>query len=119
MKQDPRVTKVGRFIRKTSIDELPQFFNVLVGDMSLIGPRPPLMREVVQYKDLDKARLLVKPGIAGLWQATLRNNADFDTMVKLDIQYIKNLSVKNDLKIAIKTVWVMIHPNGAYYILED
>lgn len=114
MKQDPRVTKVGRFIRKTSIDELPQFFNVLVGDMSLIGPRPPLMREVVQYKDIDKARLLVKPGITGLWQATLRNDADFDTMVKLDIQYIKNLSIKNDLKIAIKTVWVMIHPNGAY-----
>ena len=71
MKNDPRVTRVGKFIRKTSIDELPQFFNVLIGDMSLVGPRPPLMREVVQYSDKDKARLLVKPGITGLWQVTV------------------------------------------------
>lgn len=104
MKNDPRVTRVGKFIRKTSIDELPQFFNVLIGDMSLVGPRPPLMREVVQYSDKDKARLLVKPGITGLWQVTVRNNADFDVMVKLD----------NDIKILFKTVAVMVRPNGAY-----
>lgn len=114
MKNDPRVTKVGKFIRKTSIDELPQFFNVLIGDMSLVGPRPPLMREVVQYSAKDKARLLVKPGITGLWQVTVRNNADFDVMVKLDIKYIKHLSIKEDLKIIFKTVAAMVRPNGAY-----
>ena len=114
MKNDPRVTRVGKFIRKTSIDELPQFFNVLIGDMSLVGPRPPLMREVVQYSEKDKARLLVKPGITGLWQVTVRNNADFDVMVKLDIKYIKQLSIKNDLKIIFKTVAAVVHPNGAY-----
>lgn len=114
MKNDPRVTRVGKFIRKTSIDELPQFFNVLIGDMSLVGPRPPLMREVVQYSEMDKARLLVKPGITGLWQVTVRNNADFDVMVKLDLKYIEQLCIKNDLKIIFKTVAVMVHPNGAY-----
>lgn len=114
MKNDPRVTRVGKFIRKTSIDELPQFFNVLIGDMSLVGPRPPLMREVVQYSEKDKARLLVKPGITGLWQVTVRNNSDFDMMVQLDLKYIKQLSIKNDLKIIFKTVAVMVHPNGAY-----
>lgn len=114
MKNDPRVTKVGKFIRKTSIDELPQFFNVLIGDMSLVGPRPPLMREVVQYSEKDKARLLVKPGITGLWQVTVRNNADFDVMVRLDIEYIKNISLKDDLKILLKTILAVIHPSGAF-----
>ncbi|MCJ0606663.1 sugar transferase [Enterococcus cecorum] len=114
MKNDPRVTRVGKFIRKTSIDELPQFFNVLIGDMSLVGPRPPLMREVVQYSDKDKARLLVKPGITGLWQATVRNDSNFDVMVKLDLEYIKNLKFKNDMKILFKTILVVFHPNGAY-----
>lgn len=114
MKNDPRVTKVGKFIRKTSIDELPQFFNVLIGDMSLVGPRPPLMREVVQYSAKDKARLLVKPGITGLWQVTVRNNADFDVMVRLDIEYIKNISLKDDLKILLKTILAVIHPSGAF-----
>lgn len=114
MKNDPRVTKVGKFIRKTSIDELPQFFNVLIGDMSLVGPRPPLMREVVQYSEMDKARLLVKPGITGLWQATVRNDSNFDVMVKLDLEYIKSLNFKNDMKILFKTILVVFHPNGAY-----
>ena len=114
MKIDPRVTRVGKFIRKTSIDELPQFFNVLIGDMSLVGPRPPLMREVVQYSEKDKARLLVKPGITGLWQVTVRNNADFDVMVRLDIEYINNISFKDDLKILLKTILAVIHPNGAF-----
>ena len=114
MKNDPRVTRVGKFIRKTSIDELPQFFNVLIGDMSLVGPRPPLMREVVQYSEKDKARLLVKPGITGLWQATVRNDSDFDVMVHLDVQYIKELSFKMDMKIIFKTILVVFYPNGAY-----
>lgn len=114
MKNDPRVTRVGKFIRKTSIDELPQFFNVLIGDMSLVGPRPPLMREVVQYSAKDKARLLVKPGITGLWQATVRNDSDFDVMVQLDIKYIRELSFKKDMKILFKTISVVFHPNGAY-----
>lgn len=114
MKNDPRVTRVGKFIRKTSIDELPQFFNVLIGDMSLVGPRPPLMREVVQYSEMDKARLLVKPGITGLWQVTVRNNADFDVMVRLDIEYIKNICLKDDIKILLKTILAVIHPNGAF-----
>lgn len=114
MKNDPRVTRVGKFIRKTSIDELPQFFNVLIGDMSLVGPRPPLMREVVQYSEKDKARLLVKPGITGLWQATVRNDSDFDVMVQLDIRYIRELSFKKDMKILFKTISVVFHPNGAY-----
>lgn len=114
MKNDPRVTRVGKFIRKTSIDELPQFFNVLIGDMSLVGPRPPLMREVVQYSAKDKARLLVKPGITGLWQATVRNDSDFNVMVRLDIQYIRKLSFKMDMKILFKTISVIFHPNGAY-----
>ena len=114
MKNDPRVTKVGKFIRKTSIDELPQFFNVLVGNMSLVGPRPPLMREVVQYSAKDKARLLVKPGITGLWQATVRNDSDFDVMVRLDVRYIRELSFKMDMKILFKTISVVFHPNGAY-----
>ena len=113
-KNDPRVTRVGKFIRKTSIDELPQFFNVLIGDMSLVGPRPPLMREVVQYSEMDKARLLVKPGITGLWQVTVRNNADFDVMVRLDIEYIKNICLKDDIKILLKTILAVIHPNGAF-----
>lgn len=114
MKNDPRVTRVGKFIRKTSIDELPQFFNVLIGDMSLVGPRPPLMREVVQYSEKDKARLLVKPGITGLWQVTVRNNADFDVMVKLDITYIESINFVRDMKILLKTIVIMFHPNGAY-----
>lgn len=114
MKNDPRVTRVGKFIRKTSIDELPQFFNVLIGDMSLVGPRPPLMREVVQYSEKDKARLLVKPGITGLWQATVRNDSDFDVMVRLDVQYISEISFKMDMKILFKTISVVFHPNGAY-----
>ncbi|MEQ3507577.1 sugar transferase [Enterococcus cecorum] len=114
MKNDPRVTRVGKFIRKTSIDELPQFFNVLIGDMSLVGPRPPLMREVVQYSEMDKARLLVKPGITGLWQATVRNDSDFDVMVQLDLKYIEKISLKTDFGIILKTISVVFHPNSAY-----
>lgn len=114
MKEDPRVTKIGKFIRKSSLDELPQLLNVLKGDMSLVGPRPPLEREVKEYTPHDKQRLLVKPGCSGLWQISGRNEVGFDEMVDFDIEYIKNRSMINDLKIIFKTVKLMIKPDGAY-----
>ncbi len=114
MKEDPRVTKIGKTIRKFSIDELPQLWNVIKGDMSLIGPRPPLEREVAEYTPYDKQRLLIKPGCTGLWQVSGRNDLDFDEMVELDMKYIQNLSLRTDLWILFKTVWVMIKPNSAY-----
>jgi exopolysaccharide biosynthesis polyprenyl glycosylphosphotransferase len=114
MKNDPRVTKVGRFIRKTSIDELPQLWNVLKGDMSLVGPRPPLPREVAQYTEYDKQRLLVTPGCTGLWQVSGRNDLGFNEMVELDLKYIRERSILYDLKIILKTIKIMIKPNSAY-----
>ena len=114
IKDDPRITKIGHTIRKYSLDELPQLWNVLIGDMSLVGPRPPLPSEVEEYTDYDKQRLLVMPGCTGLWQVTKRNEADFDEMVWLDIVYINHSGLWEDLKLIIKTVLVMIHPNGAY-----
>lgn len=114
IKDDPRVTKIGKFVRKTSIDELPQLFNVLKGDMSLVGPRPPLEREVKEYSTYDKQRLVIKPGCTGIWQISGRNNVGFNEMVNMDIRYIRNLSILNDIKIILKTAWIMIKPNGAY-----
>ena len=114
MQDDPRVTKIGRFIRKYSIDELPQLLNVLQGSMSLVGPRPPLPREVEEYSDYDKQRLAVKPGCTGLWQATVRNSVGFDEMVKLDLTYISKRSVAFDVYILFKTVVIMFKPKGAY-----
>lgn len=114
MKDDPRITKIGKVIRKTSIDELPQLLNVLKGDMSLVGPRPPLLREVADYTEYDKQRLLIKPGCTGLWQISGRNEVGFDEMEELDLEYIKQLNLKNDVIIIIKTVGVMMKPNGAY-----
>lgn len=114
IKDDPRVTKVGHIIRKYSLDELPQLWNVLKGDMSLVGPRPPLPMEVADYTDYDKLRLIVTPGCTGLWQVTKRNDADFDKMVELDLEYINNSSLWFDFKILLKTVGVVIHPNSAY-----
>lgn len=114
MKSDPRITKVGLFIRKYSIDELPQLVNVLRGDMSLVGPRPPLTWEVKKYTVHDKQRLCVKPGCTGLWQATVRNSAGFEEMVKLDLIYIQKCSIHFDLWIMLKTVKIMFKPNGAY-----
>ncbi len=114
IKDDPRVTKIGHVIRKYSLDELPQLWNVLIGDMSLVGPRPPLPSEVEEYTDYDKQRLTVMPGCTGLWQVTRRSEADFDEMVWLDIVYINHSGAWEDLKLIIKTILVMIHPNGAY-----
>lgn len=114
MHDDPRVTKIGKFIRAHSLDELPQLWNVLKGNMSLIGPRPPLPDEVAEYDDWDKQRLLVKPGCSGLWQATSRNEADFKGMVLLDIEYINKSSLLFDLKLILMTIKVIIHPNGIY-----
>lgn len=91
MKDDPRITRVGKFIRKTSIDELPQLWNVIKGDMSLVGPRPPLNREVEKYTMYDKQRLLIKPGCTGLWQISGRNEVGFDEMVELDLAYIEGI----------------------------
>lgn len=114
IKDDPRITKIGHTIRKYSLDELPQLWNVLIGDMSLVGPRPPLPSEVEEYTDYDKQRLLVMPGCTGLWQVTKRNEADFDEMVWLDIVYINHSGMWEDLKLIIKTIGVVVHPNGAY-----
>ncbi|PEF36127.1 sugar transferase [Bacillus wiedmannii] len=114
MKDDPRVTKIGRFIRKTSIDELPQLLNVLKGDMSLVGPRPPLLREVKEYTSYDKQRLLVTPGCTGLWQVTERNSVGFSEMVELDLEYIRNRSVFYDVRIILKTMKVLLGANNAY-----
>ncbi|MFE5128525.1 sugar transferase, partial [Bacillus mobilis] len=107
MKDDPRVTQIGKFIRKTSIDELPQLLNVLKGEMSLVGPRPPLPREVKEYTSYDKQRLLVTPGCTGLWQVTERNSVGFKEMVELDLTYIKNRSLGLDIKLILKTVLVL------------
>jgi exopolysaccharide biosynthesis polyprenyl glycosylphosphotransferase len=114
MKNDPRVTKVGKFIRKTSLDELPQLFNVLAGDMSLVGPRPPLQREVDEYTAHDRHRLLVKPGCTGLWQVSGRNDLTFSEMVELDLYYIKKRCLLMDFMIMLRTVIVMITAKGAY-----
>lgn len=111
---DPRVTKVGFFIRRHSIDELPQLFNVLRGDMSLVGPRPPLPEEVEKYTDYDKKRLVVKPGCTGLWQISGRNSLDFNEMVDLDIKYIRNAGLFLDIEICFMTIWIMIIPNDAF-----
>ena len=114
MDDDPRITKVGKFIRKTSIDEFPQFFNVLKGDMSLVGTRPPTEDEFKQYKARYKKRLAMKPGITGLWQVSGRSSiTDFEDVVKLDVQYIENWSFGLDLKILIQTVLVVLKHDGA------
>lgn len=114
MHDDPRVTKIGHFLRKHSIDELPQLLNVLKGDMALVGPRPPLISEVKSYTDYDKLRLRVVPGCTGLWQVSGRNALDFEEMVQLDINYINHASIRLDFIICLKTIWIMIAPNNAY-----
>jgi lipopolysaccharide/colanic/teichoic acid biosynthesis glycosyltransferase len=111
---DPRVTPVGRVLRKTSLDELPQFINVLRGEMSLVGPRPPLPYELEQYKFWHRRRVLdVKPGITGLWQVTGRSRTTFDEMVRLDLQYARTASLWIDIKILLATPRAVISGRGA------
>lgn len=114
MKNDPRVTTVGKFLRRNSLDELPQLVNVLIGDMSLVGPRPPLPNEVLKYSSREKKRLRVKPGCSGLWQVSGRNELSFDEMIELDFKYITQRSFGLDLMIVLKTIVQMIRPRGAY-----
>ncbi|PRB10369.1 sugar transferase [Microbacterium sp. MYb72] len=114
MKDDPRVTRVGKILRKLSLDELPQFWNVLVGDMSVVGPRPPLPSEVTAYDGTVFRRLYIKPGITGLWQVSGRSDLSWDESVRLDLRYVENWSVMNDLQIMWRTAKVMVQPSGAY-----
>jgi exopolysaccharide biosynthesis polyprenyl glycosylphosphotransferase len=114
IKSDPRVTRIGRIIRKTSIDELPQFLNVLKGEMSLVGPRPPIPYEVEKYEPWHLRRILeVKPGITGLWQVDGRSKTSFDDMVRLDLRYVQGWSLWLDIKILLKTIRAVVRPNGA------
>ena len=113
MRDDPRVTRIGRFIRRHSIDEFPQFLNVFMGDMSVVGPRPPLPREVAQYDEWAMRRLAVKPGLTGPWQVGGRSDVDFDDMVRLDLGYIARRSVAMDLKIILQTIAVVFTGKGA------
>lgn len=114
MKEDPRVTKIGKFIRKTSLDELPQLINVLKGEMSLVGPRPPLVREVREYDSYDMQRLMIVPGCTGLWQVSGRSSLSFKDMVELDITYINKMSFLFDLIIIFKTFNVIMGDKDAY-----
>jgi lipopolysaccharide/colanic/teichoic acid biosynthesis glycosyltransferase len=111
---DPRVTRIGRFLRKTSLDELPQFWNVLTGDMSLVGPRPPLQYEVEQYRSWHWRRVLeAKPGVTGLWQVAGRSRTTFDEMVRLDLRYVRSRSLWTDLKILLATPRAVVTGRGA------
>jgi exopolysaccharide biosynthesis polyprenyl glycosylphosphotransferase len=114
MKEDPRVTKVGKFLRKTSLDEFPQFYNVLKGDMSLVGTRPPTENEFYQYENRHRRRLALKAGLTGLWQVSGRSNVDdFEDVVKMDLEYIDNWSLKMDIKILFRTIGVVLFGKGA------
>jgi len=112
IKNDPRVTRVGRFLRKTSLDELPQFFNVLKGEMSIVGPRPPIPSEVQQYQRWQRRRLSMKPGITCIWQVSGRNNIPFDEWMKLDMMYIDTWSLKLDLMLFLSTIKVVLTGDG-------
>jgi lipopolysaccharide/colanic/teichoic acid biosynthesis glycosyltransferase len=108
------VTRVGRFLRKHSLDELPQFWNALTGDMSVVGPRPPLPHEATTYDGVAVRRLYLKPGITGLWQISGRSDLTWEESVQLDLRYVENWSVMQDLMIIVKTARVVLHPTGAY-----
>ena len=114
MKNDPRVTRVGRFIRKYSVDELPQFWNVLCGDMSLVGPRPPVPREVALYSPEDRQRLLAVPGLTCFWQVGGRSSIDFAGQVRLDVAYIQSSSLWLDVKLLVQTVPAVLFGKGAF-----
>jgi lipopolysaccharide/colanic/teichoic acid biosynthesis glycosyltransferase len=112
--QDPIITKPGLFLRRWSIDEIPQLINVLKGEMSLVGPRPPLVEEVTKYEHSEKRRLLVKPGLTGLWQVSGRSELDWEDAVRLDLYYIENWSLTLDLLIIIRTFAAVLRGEGAY-----
>lgn len=114
IRDDPRVTPVGHVIRRLSIDELPQLFNVLVGNMSLVGPRPPLPEEFLDYTARERQRLLVKPGVTCIWQVSGRSDIDFPTWVEMDLDYIRTWSLWLDLKLLLKTVPAVLSGRGAY-----
>jgi lipopolysaccharide/colanic/teichoic acid biosynthesis glycosyltransferase len=114
IKDDPRITRTGKWLRKFSFDELPQFYNVLRGDMSLVGPRPPVPREVALYSLADRRRLAVKPGITCIWQISGRAEIDFPGQVRLDVLYIESSSVLQDIKILFKTIPAVLSGTGAY-----
>ena len=107
IKEDPRVTKIGKFIRRTSIDELPQLFNVLKGEMSLVGPRPSLQSEIVNFEEWMMKRLDVKPGLTCYWQVSGRNNIEFKEWMKLDVKYVEERSTLVDIKLIFKTFFVL------------
>ena len=113
IKEDPRITNVGKFIRKTSLDEIPQFFNILKGDMTLVGPRPPLVCEVDNYGDYEMQRLTVKPGLTCYWQIGGRNSIDFKKWVELDLKYIEERNIFVDIKIIFKTFFVLFGDENA------
>jgi lipopolysaccharide/colanic/teichoic acid biosynthesis glycosyltransferase len=114
IKDDPRITLVGRYLRRFSLDELPQFYNVLIGDMSLVGPRPPVPREVALYTLADRRRLSVKPGITCIWQISGRAEIDFPGQVRLDVTYIDSQSLRQDVKILVRTPRAVVFGSGAY-----
>jgi lipopolysaccharide/colanic/teichoic acid biosynthesis glycosyltransferase len=114
IKDDPRITRFGRFIRKFSIDELPQLFNVLRGEMSLVGPRPPLPAEVARYDEDVHRRLLVRPGMTGLWQVSGRSDLSWKESVRLDLYYVDNWSLTSDMLILLKTIRAVLFSRGAY-----
>jgi lipopolysaccharide/colanic/teichoic acid biosynthesis glycosyltransferase len=114
MRADPRVTRVGSLLRRTSLDELPQLLNVLKGEMSLVGPRPPLPKEVEQYRPSDAIRLSVKPGLTCLWQISGRSTVGFDEWMEFDRDYIRRMSLQVDLGILLRTVWAVMSCKGAY-----
>ncbi len=114
MKNDPRVTRVGRFLRRFSLDELPQIVHVVTGRMSLVGPRPHLLAEVAQYENWERARMLVKPGLTGMWQVNGRSDLDWDTHLGLDFQYIEEWTFMLDIKLLLRTIPVVLSGNGAY-----
>ena len=111
---DPRVTRIGSFLRRYSLDELPQLVNVVLGDMSLVGPRPQVAAEVAEYGDADHRRLLVRPGMTGLWQVSGRSNLSWDEAVRLDLYYVDNWSMTGDLVIMFKTLRAVLRQDGAY-----
>jgi Sugar transferases involved in lipopolysaccharide synthesis len=115
LKNDPRITPIGRFLRKTSLDELPQFFNVVVGDLSVVGPRAVVMEEIENhFKEVAKEILKVRPGITGLWQVSGRSDTGYLKRIELDRRYVNDISLKLDMKIVAKTIPIIFNAKGAY-----